>query len=117
MKFMLLCQMNPADLAKGSPEDELAMMGAMTSYHHQLIQAGVLLGAGQLDDPRSGQRVFSEKGRIKTSEGPGLPGPLQIGGYYLIDVSGEPEATGWAAKCPMAQAGSIQVRQVIYSPL
>lgn len=117
MKYMLLCQMNPSDFAAATPEDEQAMMGAMMSFNQQLIQAGVLLGAGQLDDPRNAQKVYADKGRIKTSEGPGLPGPIQIGGYYLIDVPGEPEATGWAAKCPMAQAGSVEVRQVVFSPL
>jgi hypothetical protein len=89
----------------------------MMAYNQQLIQAGVLLGAGQLAPPESAQRVFTAKGRIKTQEGPALAGDTQIGGYYLIDVPGEPEATGWAAKCPAAQFGAIEVRQVAYSPL
>ena len=40
--------------------------------------------------------MFAENGRIKTTEGMALAGDTQIGGYYLIDVPGEPEATGWA---------------------
>lgn len=31
--------------------------------------------------------------------------------------AGEPEATGWAAKCPAAKFGALEVRQVAYSPL
>jgi hypothetical protein len=82
-----------------------------------LIQAGVLLAAGQLAPPDQAQRVYAEKGRIKTQEGPALAGDVQIGGYYLIDVPGEAEATGWAAKCPAAQFGGLEVREVAYSPL
>ena len=93
------------------------MMQAMLAYNQQLIQAGVLLAAGQLAPPESAQRVFAENGRIKTQEGCALPGDTQIGGYYLIDVPGEPEATGWAAKCPAAQFGALEVRQVAYAPM
>ena len=93
------------------------MMEEMMSYNHQLIQAGVLVAAGQLATPDTAQRVFAQKGRIKTQDGPALAGDTQIGGYYIIDVPSEPEATGWAAKCPVAKFGALEVRQVIYSPM
>jgi hypothetical protein len=117
MKFMLMCQFQPAALAQASSQDEAHLLEAMMAYNHQLIQAGVLLGAGQLAPPELAQRVFAKGGRIHTEEGPPLAGDTQIGGYYLLDVPGEPEATGWAAKCPMAQWGAVEVRQVAFSPL
>lgn len=117
MKFILMCQFQPAAFANVSPADEADMMQAMESYNHQLIQAGVLLGAGQLAPPQTAQRVRAEAGRIRVEEGPALPGDTQVGGYYLIDVPGEPEATGWAAQCPAARFGAIEVRQVAFSPL
>ncbi|NJS37031.1 MAG: YciI family protein [Brachymonas sp.] len=117
MKYLLMCQVKPADFAQVTPEAEQQIMQSMMAYNQQLIQAGVLLGAGQLAPPNTAQRVFAAKGRIKTQEGPALKGDTQIGGYYLIDVPGEPEATGWAAKCPAAQFGAIEVRQVAYSPM
>jgi hypothetical protein len=117
MKFMLMCQFQPAAFASVSAADEAQMMEAMMGFNHQLIQAGVLLAAGQLAPPETSQRVFAKAGRIQTEDGPALPGDTQIGGYYLIDVPGEPEATGWAAQCPAAQFGAIEVRQVAFSPL
>jgi hypothetical protein len=117
MKFMLMCQYQPAALANVSPADEAQMMEAMMGFNHQLIQAGVLLSAGQLAQPGAAQHVLMKAGRIHTEEGPGLQGDTQIGGFYVIDVPGEPEATGWAAKCPAAQFGAIEVRQVAFSPL
>ena len=117
MKFMLMCQYQPAAMANVPAAAEAQMMEAMMGFNHQLIQAGVLLAAGHLAPPESAQRVFAKAGRIRTEEGMALPGDTQIGGYYLIDVPGEPEATGWAAKCPAAQHGTIEVRQVAFSPL
>jgi hypothetical protein len=117
MKYLLLCQIQPAAFANVPAGAEEQMMHAMTSYNQQLIQAGVLLAAGQLADPSTAQRVFTANGRIRTEEGPALAGDTQIGGYYLIDVPSEPEATGWAAKCPVAKFGVLEVRAVAYSPL
>lgn len=117
MKYLLLCQMQPAAFANVPESAMQPIMDAMMAYNQQLIQAGVLLAAGQLAPPETAQRVYAEKGRIKTKEGFALEGDTQIGGYYLIDVPSEPEATGWAAKCPAAQFGALEVRQVVYSPM
>jgi hypothetical protein len=117
MKYLLLCQTQPASFADVPESAMQQIMQSMMAYNQQLIQAGVLLAAGQLAPPESAQRVYAEKGRIKTKEGFALKGDTQIGGYYLIDVPGEPEATGWAAKCPAAQFGALEVRQVAYSPM
>jgi hypothetical protein len=117
MKYLLLCQFQPAAFANMPAEAGASIMQEMMDYNHQLIQAGVLLAAGQLAPPETAQRVFAVDGRIRTQEGLALAGDTQIGGYYLIDVPGEPEATGWAAKCPAAKMGALEVRQVAYSPL
>lgn len=117
MKYLLLCQTKPASFADVPESAMQEIMGSMMAFNQQLIQAGVLLAAGQLAPAETAQRVYAEKGRIKTQEGFALQGDTQIGGYYLIDVPGEPEATGWAAKCPAAQFGALEVRQVAYSPM
>jgi hypothetical protein len=117
MKYLLLCQIQPAAFANVTPVAEAKMMESMMAYNQQLIQAGVLVAAGQLAPANTAQRVFTQNGRIKTEEGPALAGDTQIGGYYLIDVPGEPEATGWAAKCPLAQFASLEVRKVAYAPM
>ncbi len=117
MKYLLLCQVQPASFAHMPAEAGAQMMQEMMDYNHQLIQAGVLLAGGQLAGPETAQRIFAKNGRIQTQDGPALAGDTQIGGYYLIDVPGEPEATGWAAKCPVAKFGALEVRQVVYSPM
>ena len=117
MKYLLLCQIQPAAMAHIPQEAGAKMQEAMMAYNQQLIQAGVLVAAGQLAPAETAQRVFTQNGRIKTEEGHALAGETQIGGYYLIDVPGEPEATGWAAECPLAQMCSLEVRKVAYAPM
>jgi hypothetical protein len=117
MKYLLLCQYQPAAMNNVSAQTGAQIMESMMAFNQQLIQAGVLIAAGQLAPAETAQRVFTENGRIKTTEGFALSGETQIGGYYLIDVPSEPEATGWAAKCPAAHFGSLEVRQVAYAPM
>ena len=116
MKYLLLCQVQPAAMAHVPEAAQQQMMQAMMAYNQQLIQAGVLQAAGQLAPAVSAQRVFSEKGHIKTQEGPALAGDTQIGGYYLIDVPSLDEALKWAAKCPGALTGSVEVRPLQKHP-
>jgi hypothetical protein len=113
MKYLLMCQTEAASFENVSAADEAAFMQSMMAYNQQLIQAGVLVAAGQLAPAETAKRVFRDKGRIKKTAGANT----NIGGYYLIDVASEPDATSWAAKCPIAQFGALEVRQVMYSPM
>jgi hypothetical protein len=36
-----------------------------------------------------------------------------LGGYYVLDCKNLDEAIEWAAKCPGARVGSIEVRPVM----
>ncbi|MEM0926576.1 MAG: YciI family protein, partial [Planctomycetota bacterium] len=37
----------------------------------------------------------------------------QLGGYYTIDVPDLDEALKWAAKCPSASTGGVEVRPLM----
>lgn len=117
MKYLMLCQVRSAAMAPLSREDMSQTVHAMQAYNQQMVQSGVLVAAGQLAPPETAQRVHTDNGHIKIQEGLPWAGGTQIGGYYLIDVLDEAEATGWAAKCPVAKWGSVDVRQVVYAPV
>ncbi len=36
----------------------------------------------------------------------------QLGGYYVIEAADLDAAIGWAARCPGAQHGAIEVRPI-----
>ena len=67
--------------------------------------------------PHEAILVSHAGGQASEVRGPALAGDTQIGGYYLLDVAGEKEAVAWAGRCPLAQFGALEVRQVAYSPL
>ncbi len=43
-------------------------------------------------------------------DGPFADSKEQLGGYYLIDVADREAALAWAAKCPGANHGVVEVR-------
>ena len=51
---------------------------------------------------RNGERLLTDRPFAETKE--------QLGGYYLIDVPNLDEAVRWAAQCPAANGGSVEVR-------
>jgi len=81
-----------AQLAK-DPEAQKAMYAAYSRYGADMREAGVLRG-----------------GKPVTTDGPFAETKEQLGGYYLIDVKNLDEAVHWAARCPSALSGSIEVR-------
>lgn len=117
MKYLLMCQFQPAQFAHVPEAAQAQMMEAMMAYNGQLIGAGVLTAAGQLTMPHEALLVSAASGQVKATRGPALAGDTQIGGYYVLDVAGEQEAIDWAAKCPLAEFGALEVRQVAYSPM
>ena len=51
-------------------------------------------------------------GKTKVLNGPYAESKEQLGGYYLIEAKDLDAALGWAAKCPGAHHGTVEVRPV-----
>ena len=55
-------------------------------------------------------------GKTQVLDGPYVDSKEQIGGYYVIDVSDLDAALSWAARCPGASHGVVEVRPVWAMP-
>jgi hypothetical protein len=52
-------------------------------------------------------------GKTEVLNGPYAETKEQLGGYYLIDVPDLDAALSWAARCPGASVGTIEVRPIM----
>lgn len=52
-------------------------------------------------------------GETLTTDGPFAESKEVLGGYYVIDVDDLDAALAWAARCPGADHGSIEVRPIV----
>jgi hypothetical protein len=118
MQYMILIygdEKNFAQLAN-NPEAQQQMYAAYRQYGADMRAAGVLRGGAELKPSGTATTVRVKNGKTVTTDGPFAETKEQLGGYYTIDVPNLDEAVKWAARCPAAQGGSIEVRPVGLTP-
>ena len=80
-------------------------MGAMAN-------AGVSKGGQRLHPTSTAATVRVKNGKTQVVNGPYAEIKEQLGGYFLIDAPDLDSAISWAARCPGAQYGAIEVRPI-----
>jgi hypothetical protein len=56
--------------------------------------------------------VRASGGKTNVLDGPYAETKEQLGGYYMIEVPDLDAALSWAARCPGASHGAIEVRPI-----
>src|SRR5471032_2478983 len=88
-------------------------MAAFRAYTEALTKAGVMVGKNRLQPISAATTVrAAADGRPQVLDGPYADTKEQLGGYYLIDVPDLDAALSWAARCPGASTGSMEVRPI-----
>ena len=88
------------------------MVDAYTAYTQALQDAKVLRGSNRLRPTSAATTVRTTGGQTKALDGPFAETKEQLAGYYMIDVNDLDAAVAWAARCPGAQYGGIEVRPI-----
>jgi hypothetical protein len=88
------------------------MMAAYGAYSEALRKAGVMVGGERLRPTADATTVRLRSGKTEVLNGPYAETREQFGGYYLIDVADLDAALAWAARCPGAAHGKVEVRPV-----
>jgi len=101
---------NEAGWPKLTQAEQEQGMAAYAGYTEALRNAGVLIGGSRLQPSSSTTTVRIVDGRPQVLDGPFADSKEQLGGYYLIDVADLDAALSWAARCPAAGHGTVEVR-------
>jgi hypothetical protein len=112
MQYVLLIHASEAGFAALSKDQVEQALGAYTAYTEALRKAGVLVGSNRLRPTATATTVRVADGKTQVLNGPYAETKEQLGGYYLIDVSDLDAAISWAARCPGASHGTMEVRPV-----
>jgi len=104
---MLLIYQNEAAM---NASDRRPYMAAYGAYTEALKKAGVVVGGDRLESSSAATTVRVANGKTQVLNGPYAETKEQLGGYYLIDVPDLDAALTWAARCPGASHGAIEVR-------
>jgi hypothetical protein len=113
MQYLLMIYANEAAMAearKNAPAEKI--MAPFAAYTEAMIKAGVHVGGNRLRPSASASTVRVTDGKTKVLDGPYAETKEQLGGYYLIDVPDLDAALSWAARCPGASLGVMEVRPI-----
>jgi hypothetical protein len=112
MKYMLLIYGTEAAMQAASKPEVDQRMAAYRAYTEAMKKAGVLAGGDRLQRSASATTVRVANGKTNVLDGPYAETKEQLGGYYMIDVPDLDAALSWAARCPGASHGTVEVRPI-----
>jgi hypothetical protein len=111
MKYTIVIYENEADFHSRTDERRKeAYWGAYRAYTQALQAAGVMVGGAGLQPPPVGTTLRQRDGKRQVQDGPYAETKEQLGGFYQIDVPDLDSALDWAARCPAASTGAVEVR-------
>ena len=112
MQYLLMIHSSETEESKMTQGDVQSMIQAYGAYSEALKKAGVLLGSNRLRPTSDATSVRVRGGKTEVLNGPYAETREQLGGYYLIDVADLDAALSWAARCPSASQGTIELRPI-----
>jgi hypothetical protein len=85
------------------------------SYFKAVSGAGVMRGGPRLQSSTTATTVAVRDGQRLITDGPFGEAREQLGGIFVLDCAHLDEAIEWAARCPAASHGTVEVRPVTSS--
>ena len=75
-----------------------------------LVESGSYVGGDPLEAPDTGTTVRLKEGKRRVQDGPFADTKEQLGGFIIMELPSLDVALDWAARCPAASAGVVEVR-------
>ena len=116
MQYLLMLHVEEAGWSKLPKAQQEEGVAAYAAYTEALKKAGVHKGSNRLQPTSAATTVRVANGKSQVQDGPYIESKEQIAGYYLIDVADLDAAISWAARCPTASHGAVEVRPVWAMP-
>ena len=108
MKFMLMIYED--DEKRVANMDE--WMPNCSAYAQAMMKAGIYVCGDRLRGSGTATTVRVAEGKTHVVDGPYAEAKEQLGGYHIIDVPDLDAALAWAARCPAAARGVVEVRPI-----
>ena len=93
--------------------DTEAYWGAWRGYMGAMGAAGVMRGGNPLLPAETAVIVRRRGDAPQVLDGPYAETKEQLGGYVVLEVPDMEAAIAWAARCPCATRGAVEIRPVM----
>jgi hypothetical protein len=116
MQYLLMAYVQEDGWTKLTKAEQEQGVAAYVAYSEALTRAGVLKGSNRLQASSTATTVRLANGKPQVLDGPYADSKEQLGGYFIIDVADLDAAISWAARCPAAGHGVVEVRPLWAMP-
>jgi hypothetical protein len=110
MQYAMLIYEGPEAFASRKNGEGDPYLGAWRAYHKALVDAGVYVDGSPLHLPETGTTIRLKDGRRLIQDGPYADTKEQLAGFSILELPSLDAALDWAARCPAASAGAVEVR-------
>jgi hypothetical protein len=110
MQYAMLIYETPEAFASRKNGENDPYLGAWRAYHKALVEAGIYVDGNPLHLPETGTTVRLKDGRRHIQDGPYANTKEQLAGFSILELPSLDAALEWAARCPAASAGAVEVR-------
>jgi hypothetical protein len=111
MQYVLMIYSKEAGWSKLTQAEQEGWLADYQAFNEAVTKAGVLRGANRFQPSSTATTVrVAADGTSQVVAGPYAGSAEQLGGYYVIDVPDQDAAISWAARCPGARHGVVEVR-------
>lgn len=110
MQFALLIYESPEAFAARKSDGTDPYTGAWRAYHNALLESGVFVAGDPLEPPETGATIRIRGGKRGVQDGPFADTKEQLGGFTILELPSLDSALEWAARCPAASSGAVEVR-------
>lgn len=108
MRYMFMLYDDENKFHTFTEAEKMKVVGEHMAYSEALKASGAMVEGAPLDHTKEARRV--RNGRIEN--GPFTDSKEQLGGYYVIEAKDLDTALDWAARCPAASYGTVEVRPI-----
>jgi hypothetical protein len=117
MKYILMDYVGEAGWPQLTKTEKDHWLGAYIAYTEAMAKAGVLRNSTGLQPTSAATTVRVANGKTQVLDGPYADSKEQLGGFHIIDVADLDAALAWAARCPTALHGVVEVRPIMEKTL
>lgn len=110
MQYVMMIYETPADFESRSLSESARYTAAWRAYHKTLVESGAYLGGTALTEPGTATTIRVKDGRRHVQDGPFAEAKDQLGGFIILELASLDAAIEWAARCPAAATGAVEVR-------
>lgn len=115
MRYAILVLETAESLShRNDPQHAAAYWAGYQAYSAALVAAGVMApGGNALQPPSTATTVRIRDGKTHVQDGPFADTKELLGGLFVIEVPDLDAALQWAARCPSAVVGAVEVRPIL----